>query len=291
MMHCTIYKTLHTTQGTIDLDVFFEIERGKLMTLFGASGAGKTTILRILAGLSAPENGEIFFDNETWLDTKKNIHVPPQKRKVGFVFQEYALFPNMTVKENLVYALQKGQEKNIVQELMHVMDLEQLQDRKPATLSGGQKQRVALARALVRKPKLLLLDEPLSALDIEMRLKLQDHILKLHKEFDLTTILVSHDFSEIYKMSDTIMILEKGKIRSKGIPSEILLNEQKGEDFKLIGEVVTIEKENSLCFISVSIGNNVIKTELDETAAGNLGAGDKVLISLKAINPIIKKVS
>src|SRR3954469_22794466 len=244
MIHCSIYKTLQTAQGAINLDIFFEIEQGKLVTLFGPSGSGKTTILRILAGLTSPQEGRIVFNNETWFDTKKHIDLPPQKRQVGFVFQEYALFPNMTVKENLQYALEKGQTNTIVQELMHVMDIEQLQNRKPDTLSGGQKQRVALARALVRKPQLLLLDEPLSALDSEMRLKLQDHILKLHKEFNLTTILVSHDFSEIFKMSDTIMMLKNGKIISKGVPSEILVTQQGSEDFQLIGEVINIEKEN-----------------------------------------------
>src|SRR5689334_14420430 len=269
MMHCAIYKTLQTSQGTIKLDILFETAQGKLATLFGASGAGKTTILRILAGLTSPEKGEIIFDDEVWLDTKKNINIPPQKRKVGFVFQEYALFPNMTVKDNLFYALGKGQSKTIVEELMHVMDLEQLQYRKPDTLSGGQKQRVALARALVRKPKLLLLDEPLSALDTEMRLKLQDHILKLHKEFDLTTILVSHDFSEIYKMSDSIMMLEHGKIRSSGIPAEVL-PDQNSKDISFIGEVVQIENNISPCIVSVAVGNNVIKSTLPQEECKNI---------------------
>lgn len=291
MMHCAIYKTLQTSKGTIELDVFFNVEQGKLVTLFGASGAGKTTILRILAGLTSPENGEIIFDNETWLSTKRNINLPPQKRRVGFVFQEYALFPNMTVKENLYYALEKGESKIIAEELMHVMDLEQLQNRKPATLSGGQKQRVALARALVRKPKLLLLDEPLSALDSEMRLKLQDHILKLHKEFNLTTILVSHDFSEIYKMSDTIMMLENGKIRSSGIPSEVLVNQQNSNNINLIGEVVQIENESGYSIASISVGNNIIKTTVNENEFEKLSVGDKVFISVKALNTVIKKIS
>jgi molybdate transport system ATP-binding protein len=291
MIHCSIYKTLQTAQGTINLDIFFEIEKGKLVTLFGASGSGKTTILRILAGLASPEKGRISFNNKIWLDPKKHIDLAPQKRKVGFVFQEYALFPNMTVKENLQYALQKGQPNSIVQELMYVMDLEQLQNRKPDTLSGGQKQRVALARALVSKPELLLLDEPLSALDSEMRLKLQDHILKLHKEFNLTTILVSHDFSEIFKMSDTIMMLKDGKISSKGIPSEILFNQQRSGDIQFIGDVINIEKENSTCIISLSVGNDIIKVNSPEEEAMQLNLGDKVLISLKVLNPLIKKIS
>jgi len=110
-MRCTIYKTLQTSQGTIKLDVFFETEQGKLVTLFGASGAGKTTILRILAGLTSSEKGEIIFADEKWLDTKMKINVAPQKREVGFVFQEYALFPNMTVKENLFYLWKKNNPK------------------------------------------------------------------------------------------------------------------------------------------------------------------------------------
>jgi molybdate transport system ATP-binding protein len=291
MMRCTIYKTLQTSQGTIKLDVFFETEQGKLVTLFGASGAGKTTILRILAGLTSSEKGEIIFADEKWLDTKMKINVAPQKREVGFVFQEYALFPNMTVKENLFYALEKKQSKNIVDELMQVMDLEQLQNRKPDTLSGGQKQRVALARALVRKPKLLLLDEPLSALDTEMRLKLQDHILKLHKEFNLTTILVSHDFPEIYKMSDIILMLENGKIRRSGVSSDVLWNQQNNEDLKLVGEIIKIEKQSKLIIVSVSIGNNVIRTNVEEFETANLTIGDKVLVSFKAFNPMIRRIS
>jgi len=171
------------------------------------------------------------------------------------------------------------------------MDLEQLQNRKPDTLSGGQKQRVALARALVRKPKLLLLDEPLSALDTEMRLKLQDHILKLHKEFNLTTILVSHDFSEIHKMSDTIIILENGKIRSTGIPSEVLLNQQNSKDINLTGDIVQLENDSNSCVVSISVGNNILKINVDEKELRKINIGDTVFISLKALNAVIKKIS
>lgn len=288
MITCSVYKTLQTSHGDIYLDVFFEMEQGSFVTLFGASGAGKTTILRVLAGLTSAKKGTIKFEDEIWLDTTTKINLPPQKRRIGFVFQDYALFPNMTVKENLLYALEKNQSDSIVNELMQVMDLQQLQKRKPDTLSGGQKQRVALARALVRKPKLLLLDEPLSALDSEMRLKLQDHILKVHKQFNLTTILVSHDVAEINKMSNKIIVLENGVITKQGSTSEVLFQQQT-DDFELTGEVVSVEKNASITFISVHIGSNIIKTAI--SSAENLTKGDKVLISLQATNCVIKKIS
>lgn len=288
MITCSIYKTLQTSHGDIYLDVFFEIEQGSFVTLFGASGAGKTTILRILAGLTSAEKGAIKFEDEIWLDTTNKINLPPQKRRIGFVFQEYALFPNMTVKENLLYALEKNQSDSIVNELMQVMDLEQLQKRKPDTLSGGQKQRVALARALVRNPKLLLLDEPLSALDVEMRLKLQDHILKVHKQFNLTTILVSHDVAEINKMSNKIIVLENGVITKQGSTSEILSN-QKTDELELTGEVVSVEKNTEIAFVLVRVGNNIIKISV--LAEDDLREEDKVLISLHATNRVIKKIS
>jgi len=290
MMQCSIYKKLQTSHGNIDLDVSFEIEQGMLLTIFGPSGAGKTTILRMLAGLTTPEKGMINFDEEIWLDSKRKIHLPPQKRRTGFVFQDYALFPNMSVKENLDYAVGKGENKTIVEEIMDVMDLEQLQKRRPDTLSGGQKQRVALARALVRKPKLLLLDEPLSALDAEMRLKLQDHILKVHRQFNLTTILVSHDFTEIYKMSDNIIMLENGKITKQGITSEILFDRQRS-DLQLSGEVIMIDSHDMVHYVSVQVGDNIIKTLASQTEVSQLKTGDKVLITLQAMNSMIKKTS
>jgi molybdate transport system ATP-binding protein len=286
MMTCSIYKTLQTSHGDIRLDVFFEIDQGSFVTLSGASGAGKTTILRIIAGLASAEKGLIKFENETWLDTIQKINLQPQKRRTGFVFQDYALFPNMTVKENLFYALEKNQSGLIVDELMSVMDLERLQKRKPDTLSGGQKQRVALARALVRKPKLLLLDEPLSALDSEMRLKLQDHILKVHKQFNLTTILVSHDVAEINKMSSKIIVLDKGVITKQGTTAEILLPQT--DDFELTGKVTGFEKNGTATFVLVGVGDNIIKAAI--STDNDLTKGDKVLISLRATNRVIKKI-
>ncbi|GKT31793.1 molybdenum ABC transporter ATP-binding protein, partial [Aduncisulcus paluster] len=164
---------------------------GDFVALAGQSGSGKTTLLRILAGLEEAQ-GTIQVGDESWLDDTKSL--PVQKRKIGFVFQDYALFPNMSVEENLLYVTK---DKLLADKLLEMIELSELRDRFPNTLSGGQKQRVSLCRAMMNKPKLLLMDEPLSALDPNMRTKLQYEILTLHKEFGTTTIMVSHDPSEI----------------------------------------------------------------------------------------------
>ena len=214
------------------LNVRLDIAREEFITIYGNSGAGKTSLLRILAGLLSPETGRItaggtaWFDGKVWFDTDKKINLSPRKRKTGFVTQDPALFPNMSVKENLVFALSKGQGKKVIGELLEIMELGELLHLKPNLLSGGQKQRVALARALVSKPDLLLLDEPLSALDAEMRNKLQDYILQVHREYRLTTILVSHDRAEILKLSGRLLILEKGTIIRSGRPQSILTTQK-----------------------------------------------------------------
>jgi molybdate transport system ATP-binding protein len=199
-----------------------KIDSGEFVCVYGPSGAGKTSVLRMLAGLLTPDDGHIVTDNTTWFDKAKKVDLKPQLRNIGMVFQEYSLFPNMTVRGNLEFALKKESSADIVDELLQLTELEQLQDQKPALLSGGQKQRVALARALIRRPRLLLLDEPLSALDSVMQAKLQDYILRVHQQFSLTTILVSHDVFEVVKMSKRVLILEEGTIKRDGPPREVL---------------------------------------------------------------------
>jgi molybdate transport system ATP-binding protein len=290
MIICVINKQLNSAQGKMTLEVALQIQKGSLSTVFGPSGAGKTTILRILAGLLNPDSGQIKANGETWLDTEKKINIPPQKRSIGIVFQDYALFPNMTVKENLTYALQKKQDKKIIDELTGIMELQQLIDRPSATLSGGQKQRVALARALIRRPQLMLLDEPLSALDHEMRSRLQDYILKAHNAYGLTTILVSHDISEIYKMSDNIFVLEHGKVTKQGTADEIFSNPQIGEKFQMAGEILAIEKADVIYIIRVLIYNNIVQIAATSEDIQHLKPGDQVIVSSKAFNPIIRKI-
>lgn len=222
MIHTRLLHPLHTASGRGMLDLELELRQGELLAVTGPSGSGKTTLLRMLAGLLHPKQGWIRFKEQIWLDTEKKIRLRPQERQAGMVFQDYALFPNMTVRQNLLYALSKGQPQNVVGELTDTFELGELLHRYPNQLSGGQQQRVALARALVRRPALLLLDEPLSALDSQLRARLQDYILQVHQTYHLTTLLVSHDYQEIRKMADRVIRLYDGHIEQSGSPAEIL---------------------------------------------------------------------
>ncbi|MDY8137181.1 ATP-binding cassette domain-containing protein [Aquimarina sp. 2201CG5-10] len=289
MIDLSIYKTLQAAQGDMVLDINCTITKGQLVSLYGISGAGKTSILRILAGLMNPDKGTILVHEQTWLDTTKKIQIPPQQRKIGYVFQEYALFPNMTIRKNLEFALKKGQDNHSIEELIDLMELGELQHRNPHTLSGGQKQRVALARALVQKPEILLLDEPLSALDVTMRNKLQDYILKVHRQYQLTTILVSHNIGEIIKLSDHMICIDQGKIIQQGDPAELFSTNKISGKFQFTGEVIKIQKEDVIYIVSILIGNTMVKVIAQSSEITDINPGDTVIVASKAFNPIIQK--
>ena len=221
MIHINIQKELHGSQGDMNLDVKLEIQKGEFIALMGESGSGKTTLLRVLAGLEKAE-GDINVEDVHWLEKQKML--PPQQREIGFVFQDYALFENMTVEENLLFVVD---DKVLANKLLSMTELTGLSSRNVRSLSGGQKQRVSLCRAMMNKPKLLLMDEPLSALDPAMRIKLQDEILKLHKTFGTTTIMVSHDTEVSHHLADRILVLNHGKIVADGSPKEILVKTTK----------------------------------------------------------------
>jgi len=214
-----LLKALHTAAGPRLLDVALTLAPGELVALSGPSGAGKTTLLRMLAGLSRPDGGFLTFDGQPWYDHARRQWLPPQRRPLGFVFQDYALFPNMTVRQNLAFAAEgQPDARRIVDELLELLELSELAERRPAVLSGGQQQRVALARALARRPRLLLLDEPLSALDLPTRLRLQDALADLHQRFELTTVLISHDPAEIARLADRVVELDLGQVVRVGPP-------------------------------------------------------------------------
>lgn len=290
MIRIDLHKKLDGADGAMALHINTELETGSFVTLYGPSGAGKTSTLRMLAGLMEPDAGEILLDQHVWYHSKKKIDRPPQKRDLGYVFQDYALFPHLTVRENLLFALQNKKNHKVVDELIELTELGDLQNRKPNTLSGGQQQRVAVARSLVRKPKLLLLDEPLAALDYKIRIKMQDYLLELHREFKLTTILVSHDIGEISKLSNQVIQLENGQIVRMGSPSEIFVGQQISGKFKFVGEILEIEAQDIVYVVSVLIQNQVIKVIAQKEELQGLSVGSKILIASKAFNPIIQKI-
>jgi molybdate transport system ATP-binding protein len=289
MIRINVRKSLLLAAGKTELAVDVALEAGTFCTLYGASGAGKTTMLKILAGLVQPDEGFIEVNGEVWLDTSRKVNLAPQKRKIGFVFQDYALFPHMTVRENLQYALKDKAKKPVIEQLLDLVSLQSLADRKPATLSGGQQQRVALVRALAGRPQILLLDEPLSALDLEMRQTLQGEIFRLHQAFQTTTLMVSHQLSEIYRLSDRILWLEQGRISREGSPADVFGEKQLSSKIQLKGELLRIQANDVVFILDILVGNNIIKVVATAAEVAGLHPGDQVTVFTKAFNPVIRK--
>jgi len=290
MINLRFNKILKANGGIMHLDIDCAINKGDFVTIYGPSGAGKTTMLRIIAGLIQPESGTIEVEGKSWFDANKSINLKPQLRSTGLVFQDYALFPNMTVKKNIKYAQITNSNQDTFANVVELMNLNDFLDRNPSTLSGGQQQRVALARSIVSMPEILMLDEPMSALDMEMRLKIQDYLLKAHKSFNLTTILVSHDVGEIFKLSNKVFMLKDGKIEKQGSPGDVFAKKNNSGKFQFVGEVLNIVREDVIYILTILIGNNIVKVVADESIANDLNIGDKVMVSSKAFNPIIQKL-
>lgn len=191
-----------------NLDISFSCFSGSLLALIGPSGAGKTTIVRSIAGLERPDRGFVACNGVVWSDTKRGIWLPPQQRKLGYVFQEYSLFPHLTVEKNVAFAADDPGE---VKDLMELFGIGHLRGRKPHRISGGERQRVALAQALARKPRVLLLDEPFSALDVATRQKLREELKSLKGRLSVPVVLVTHDLNEARFLADEMLPIDQGK--------------------------------------------------------------------------------
>jgi molybdate transport system ATP-binding protein len=203
----------------IPIDVQFSCGPGELLAIFGPSGSGKTTILRAIAGLTIPAEGAVRSGGETWTDTTAGVHLPPHRRAVGFVFQDYALFPHLTAIGNVVCALghrPPAERRARAHELLSLVHLDSQASKRPHELSGGERQRVGLARALAREPQVLLLDEPFAAVDRAVRRRLQDELETIRRSIGVPIILVTHDFSDVVRLATHVLMIERGKTVAYG---------------------------------------------------------------------------
>ena len=290
------------TEGEAVLDnISLEISKGEFITLLGSSGCGKTTTLRIIAGLEQPDAGSV------WLDGREVTGLEPNQRDVNTVFQNYALFPHMNVAENIGYGLKlkkvpKSEIRKKVSQMLELVQLEGYEKRKPSELSGGQKQRVAIARALVNNPKVLLLDEPLGALDLQLRRAMQIELKHLQKKLGITFIYITHDQEEAINMSDRIAVMKDGRIEQIGTPDEIYNHPKTsyvatfvGNANILHGVAESIQGEN----VIVKIGNDrvIVKLETsqrdteDTGAKQYLSAGEKVTLAVRSENILLQEAA
>ena len=267
------------------IDARLEINKGSFVCLYGRSGSGKTTLLRILAGFLRADSGSIK-DGDRVLQ-EGNEFLSAGKRRIGFLFQDYALFENMSVTGNLLFARNDPQKAAM---LLEILELSEFAKSGVEGLSGGQKQRVALARALMQDPEILLLDEPLSALDFAMREKIQGYLLKIHEQFHQTVILVSHDVSEIYRLCETVYEMHDGRVVRSASPNEIFLKTSGSQKFSFAGKIVDLQARDAVQIAVVAIGSQLCEVVLSNTEAEGLQVGDEVKTGAKAFNITLRKI-
>lgn len=263
----------------------FDLKDGEILAIYGKSGAGKTTILRLIAGFDKPDFGEIKFKDKIIFNDK--IFVKPQFRNIGYIFQDYALFENMSVFKNLLYA---KNDPKFALELLKMAEILHLKNYEISALSGGQKQRVALARAIMLKPKILLLDEPLSALDNKIRTKLQKFLQIINEKFKISMILISHDTAEIYKLAKRVLVLENGKVKNITTPKGAFLKQSGSQKFEFLGEILEISKKDEIFVAVIRIGEQICEVALSDLEAKNFSIGDTILAGSKAYKISLKKV-
>jgi molybdate transport system ATP-binding protein len=213
-----------TRLGALALDVALEVEAGECLAVAGPSGAGKTSVLRVAAGLLRPEHGLVEAGGETWLDTRRGTDLPPERRRCGYLFQEYALFPHLTAWQNVAYPLSgvpRRERRRRALDLLERFGMGELAEARPRTLSGGERQRVALARALARRPGVLLLDEPVAALDARTRAGALRELGAVLREVEVPALLVTHDFAEAAQLGDRVGVIDAGRVVQEGTPSEL----------------------------------------------------------------------
>jgi len=260
-----------TRLGALELDVSLSVDAGRCLALAGPSGAGKTSALRVAAGLLRPERGLVEANGETWLDTERGIDVPPERRRCGYLFQEYALFPHLSAWQNVAYPLRgmgRGERRARAVELLERFGMGELADARPRTLSGGERQRVAIARVLARKPEVLLLDEPLAALDARTRASAARELGAVLRDVKVPALLVTHDFAEAAQLGDRVGVIDSGRVVQEGTPSELAAAPRSAFVADFTGAVVLTgdasRGADGLTVVRLDGGGEVASTDLAE---------------------------
>lgn len=264
LMKINIYKELDGSHGGNNLHIDLNIATGSLVALTGGSGEGKTSLLRMIAGLLRPDEGCIKVDGKYWFHSAQWIDLPARKRKVGFVFQDYALFPHLSVMKNISFA--EADNGDLARELVECFGLAALQHTKPQQLSGGQKQRVAIARAIAMKPSILLLDEPTNALDADMRGQVLAHVQAFHKRLGLTTIMVSHEVREVQKIATEMYEMKNRFLNKLSLDTRLHL-----------GEVLSVNDHNRTAMLQV--GDRTIPIPIAPEQLGRIQKGQKLTLT------------
>ncbi len=262
------FSTLH---GTQHIETNLDLQTGDFISVSGISGSGKTTFLKLLCGLIHPEYGNIHLGEKVWLDTERGIMVSPQERKIGMVFQDYALFPNMNVRDNMLFAATKNGDASYFHTLLEALGLGNLLTRFPHQLSGGQQQRVAIARALISKPALLLMDEPFSALDEALRKNIQAFIYDLHQKYDFTTLIVNHQVSELRPYANKFLTFENEKL--------ITYSPEDENKVTVCGVVISKERtESALSHLQVMVEGKAYKIPIPTHEAKKFQIGEMIYV-------------
>ena len=274
---------------TVAAQLSLPLDPPRVMILFGPSGSGKTTLLRCLAGLEWPEEGRIQFGSTIWVDASSNVRLSPQARRIGYMPQDYALFPTHTVAGNIEYGLsdlQAEARRERVRELIVLLQLQGLEQAKPAQLSGGQQQRVALARAIARRPQILLLDEPLSALDAPTRVKLCSELRMLLTQLAIPAMVVTHDWAEALTLGDIIAVMSGGQVLQVGSPQEVFSRPATAEVAQIVGIETVVQGQ------VVANDNGLATVSVNEAILKGLGtdvSGSAVYVCIRAEDVLLEQ--
>ncbi|MBG3089616.1 molybdenum ABC transporter ATP-binding protein ModC [Proteus terrae] len=287
------------TLGSLHLEVNTELSTESITAVFGLSGAGKTSLINVIGGLTKPDSGRIVLNNHTLVDTEKKIYLPPEKRKVGYVFQDARLFPHYTVKGNLLYGMSPTMKVQF-DRIIHLLGIEHLLPRFPITLSGGEKQRVAIGRALLTAPDIMLMDEPLASLDLPRKRELLPYLEKLSQDVQIPILYVSHSLDEIIRLADNVIVMDAGKIKATGKLEDVWASSAlrpwlQKETLSSIANVMVVEHHSHYDMTATAFGNQVlwlpqIEAKIGRDVRVRIDASDVSLTTTRPSNSSIRNI-